>query len=90
VVSEVSEGVMNRRKFFKWLGAGVAVAAIAPTALLREDPSLSGWVAHDFISPSPFNEYGDYTNFSSFAISTAIDDSVSSAAQELSRSMATL
>jgi hypothetical protein len=75
---------MNRRKFFKWLGTGVAVAAVAPTVLLREAPSLSGWVAHDFISPSPFNEYGDYTNFSSLAIARSIDESVSNAARELS------
>lgn len=30
---------MNRRKFFKWLGAGVAIAATAPSALLAEGPA---------------------------------------------------
>lgn len=30
---------MNRRSFFKWLGAGVTIAVVAPSALKAMEPS---------------------------------------------------
>jgi hypothetical protein len=83
---------VNRRKFLNWLGAGVAVGAVAPTALLSKEADLpnnwpSTWVPHDEVFQSPWvpGEYNDYVNFSSFAIATAMDESVTNAASELGK-----
>lgn len=34
--------VLNRRKFFKWLGVGTAVAAVAPSVLTSMEPAVTG------------------------------------------------
>lgn len=67
---------MNRRGFLNFLGIGAAVAVAAP-AILEFAP----------VVPAPYaatiGMYADYTNFSSFALASAIDDSVAGAAHEL-------
>lgn len=79
---------MNRRGFLKFLSIGTAVAAVAL------DPWVGSIAGEGII---PFDElgaaaapyaatigmYADYTNFSSFALASAIDDSVAGAAHEL-------
>lgn len=76
---------MNRRKFFKWLGVGIAGAAVAPSALLAMEPVC---VTRELAQYTPFmphlvEGYADYSNFSSFALTEAIDKAVAQAAAEL-------
>lgn len=69
---------MNRRSFLSRLGMGIAVAAVAPTALFTETPvCMAAPVA------ATIGEYYDYANFSSFAIASALDECVGNAAKEL-------
>jgi len=73
---------MNRRSFFKWLGAGAAAAVVAPSAFLVAESSLS----EHSIGMGPHDEgyhYENYTNFSDFALKSAIDDVVANTAKEL-------
>jgi hypothetical protein len=62
---------MNRRKFLKWVGIGTAVATVAP-AIEFTEPAVE-----------TLTEWNNYTNFSSFAISQAIDETVTRSAIEL-------
>lgn len=77
---------MNRRGFLKFLGIGAATAAAAPalleTAMVSETPA----VLPAALAPeaSIMGTYGEYTNFSAFAIAAAIDEVVGSSAKELS------
>lgn len=80
--------ILNRRKFFKWLGAGVAASAVAPS-VLKAAESLS--VAPKTLTYSTYimgkdafiGGYVDYANFSSFALASAIDEVVDNSAKEL-------
>jgi TAT (twin-arginine translocation) pathway signal sequence len=75
---------MNRRKFLKWLGVGVAGAAVAPSALsLLEPACVAEPATFALMSDAIVGEYFNYVNFSSFALATAIDESVQNAAAEL-------
>jgi hypothetical protein len=80
--------ILNRRKFFKWLGAGTAAAVVAPTVLKALEPLC---VAPKTVTYSTYimgkdaiiGGYADYANFSHFALASAIDESVANAAKEL-------
>lgn len=76
---------MNRRKFFKWLGVGTAVAAVAPSALLAEGPACVAEIAPALpaVTAAVIGEYSNYYSFSSLAIATAIDESLAETAKEL-------
>jgi hypothetical protein len=74
---------INRRKFFKWLGVGAAVAVVAPYVPLPKEPPLSGWHFDTVRADDVLSEYGNYVNFSSFAIAASLDDCVANAAAEL-------
>lgn len=78
---------MNRRSFFKWLGAGSVAVVVAPSALFTEGPAC--------VAPPPFvdvpslhvhsiGDYAEYTNFSQFAIDQSIDAMTKDTAAELS------
>jgi len=68
---------MNRRSFFRKAATGAAVLAIAPTVL--SEPFMPSPIAETI------GEYYDYTNFSSFAIASSIDQMVEQAAAELAK-----
>jgi hypothetical protein len=80
--------VLNRRKFFKWLGVGAAVAAVAPYVDL---PAVPACVAPKTVEYTTcvlgedafISSYADYVNFSDFAIASAIDDAVADYAKEI-------
>jgi hypothetical protein len=78
---------MNRRKFLKWLGVGVAGAAVAPSAFFSEGPTCvaapKAYSTYVMGRNAMIAGYVDYVNFSDFAISAAIDEHVSNAAKEL-------
>ncbi len=77
---------MNRRKFFKWLGAGVAAVVVAPTTLFKEESvcvAPAGYRTYVMGKDAFIAGYADYSNFSEFADSAAIDEAVSNAAKEL-------
>jgi hypothetical protein len=73
---------MNRRRFLKWVGAGTAAVAVAPTALFHEGPACVAAV------PTTIGDYADYANFSELARAQAIDEMVSNTAAELGRQAA--
>jgi nitrate reductase assembly molybdenum cofactor insertion protein NarJ len=76
---------MNRRSFFRKAATGAAVLAIATS------PAMAGfdWFMEENPDYNPFSaevlEYVDYTNFSSFAITSSIDQMVEQAAAELAK-----
>jgi hypothetical protein len=78
---------MNRRNFFKMAGAGLAVAVVAPATLFAEGPACvaapKAYSTYVMGQNAFISQYADYANFSDFAISAAIDESVSDAAKEL-------
>lgn len=77
---------MNRRKFFRWLGVGSVAAVVAPSTLLFSEPSSFDKLKaeHKVCDLADYgNRYANYTNFSAYALASAIDDSVSYAASEL-------
>ncbi len=76
---------MNRRKFFKWLGVGIAGAAVAPSLSTVMGPEC---VAKEIAPYTPFmphlvEQYADYSSFSDFALIAAMDSIVAQAADEL-------
>jgi hypothetical protein len=79
---------MNRRSFLKWLGVGTAVAAVAPTLLSMDVPAAvatpAAYSTYVMGKEATIGSYADYVSFSNFAISAAIDEAVSNAAEELS------
>jgi len=84
---------MNRRTFLKWLGVGTAIAAVAPSTLLPEAPACvaepaAGYATYVMGQNAMIGEYCNYVNFSDFAISAAIDEVVSNAAEELGNASA--
>lgn len=77
---------MNRRNFFKWLGIGTAAVAVAPYALLNGEPvcvAADSPLGVSLLAGGTLGEYADYSNFSSFALTEAIDKAVAQAAAEL-------
>lgn len=108
---------MNRRRFFKWLGAGTAAVVVAPAAILPKEShvqthpwdypaeldncSCSGrsfwegpcdWCStHSRECGCPYSKsctctvlgYADYSSFSSFALSSSIDESITNVANEM-------
>lgn len=91
---------LNRRSFLKWLGAGTAVAVVAPSTLSScEDPwcgsiAGEGIIPHDELHGYHFDtlkgddvicSYADYSSLSQVAIAASIDESVMDAASELGR-----
>jgi hypothetical protein len=87
--------ILNRRKFFKWLGAGTAAAVVAPTVLKALEPLC--------VAPTPkyvpitltdtstgivISTYAEYSNFSSFATKAALDDAVYISAAQLGKAHA--
>jgi hypothetical protein len=82
--------VLDRRKFFKWLGVGTAATVVAPSAVKAMEslcvaPKPTAYRTYVMGKETLFSypEYVDYANFSSFAISTSIDEVVEKAAAEL-------
>lgn len=82
---------MNRRKFFQFLGIGVAVAAAAPYADTVMGPACvappavpAAYSTYVMGKEAAISSYFEYANFSDFAISAAIDDAVDNVATELS------
>jgi hypothetical protein len=82
---------VNRRKFLQWLGVGAVGAAVAPSILLSEGPACvapvaapAAYTTYIMGQDAVISGYADYANFSSFALASAIDDSVAEAAAELS------
>lgn len=73
---------MNRRGFLKWVGVGAAAVVVAPKALLKAGEVIPSEAAP--VVERVWLQYGDYVNFSSFVISSAIDESVSNTAKQLS------
>lgn len=77
---------MNRRKFFKWLGVGIAGAAVAPSLSTIMGPQC---VAAEFplgaslLAGGTLSSYADYSSFSELALTAHIDEIVSQAAAEL-------
>jgi hypothetical protein len=78
---------VNRRKFFKWLGVGAAIAVAAPYADTVMGPACVAPPAVSVAAPAAYatyvmgqdaiiNSYRDYVNFSDLAITSAIDESV--------------
>jgi hypothetical protein len=68
---------MNRRRFLKWVGAGTAAVAVAPTALFHEGPACVAAV------PTTIGEYAEYVNFSSFALASSMDEIIANTAKQL-------
>ena len=86
--------VLNRRKFFKWLGVGVAASAVAPSVIAECGDPWCGSIAGEGIVPHDelhsykpeivsHNEYADYVNFSNFKLARAIDEVVAKSAKEM-------
>jgi hypothetical protein len=80
--------ILNRRKFFKWLGVGAAVAAVAPYVDLPAVPACvapktTGYTTYVMGENAFISSYADYLNFSDFPIASAIDDVVADSAKEL-------
>jgi TAT (twin-arginine translocation) pathway signal sequence len=93
---------MNRRSFFKWLGVGTAAVVVAPTPLTECDDPWCGSIGGEGIIPHdelhqiagpayPVNpvllDYADYEAFSTFVISSSIDDEVLESSKELGDKM---
>lgn len=79
---------MNRRGFLKAFGIGAATVVAATSleggiSFISEPELIQAPVLDAYIV-----QYADYTNFSEFAISEAIDEYVLNAATELARSEA--
>jgi hypothetical protein len=81
--------ILNRRKFFKWLGVGTAAAVVAPTVLkalepLCVAPKTLTYTTYVMGKDAIISEYANYVNFSDFALASAMDEVVSDTAKELS------
>jgi hypothetical protein len=79
---------MNRRKFLRWLGVGIAGAAVAPSVLAAMEPScvaapVVGYRTYLISECAIINSYANYVNFSDFALAASIDEVVANAAKEL-------
>lgn len=70
---------MQRRNFLRRLIGGTLALAVAPQ-LLAEIPAATPMIPLG----AAIGEYANYTNFSEFAIASAIDQCVLDAANELS------
>jgi hypothetical protein len=80
--------ILNRRKFFKWLGVGTAAAVVAPTMLkalepLCVAPKTLTYTTYVMGKDAIISEYANYVNFSDFALASAMDEAVENAAAEL-------
>jgi TAT (twin-arginine translocation) pathway signal sequence len=79
---------MNRRSFLRWLGAGIAVGAVAPAAITSvlesESVAKTGYATYVMGQDAVIGCYADYTNFSQFALSESIDQAIQDTANELS------
>lgn len=83
---------MNRRKFFKWMGAGTVAVVVAPTARLSEGPVVEqsrmecgciyGQCTCEVLG------YNDYVNFSSFALAASMDKAVANVGRQLAQDQA--
>lgn len=86
---------MNRRAFLRWMGVGTVAVVAAPAALKAMGPApvtkSYNFVQQAALTPPPelvchpvyIAEYNEYANFSSFALESAIDESVENAAKQL-------
>lgn len=82
---------MNRRKFFRFLGIGAAVAVVAPYADTVMGPACvappavpAAYSTYVMGKEAIIGSYYNYANFSDFAISAALDDTIQDVATELS------
>jgi hypothetical protein len=78
---------MNRRNFFKQLGIGAVTAVAVTHGLDLAAPVAKSTAYSTYVMGrnAVIGSYMDYCNFSSFAITTAIDEHVQFAAEELGR-----
>lgn len=81
--------VLNRRKFFKWVGVGVAASAVAPSVIKAAEslcvaPKTLTYTTYVMGKDAIIGEYANYCNFSSMAIASAMDEAVADSAKELS------
>jgi hypothetical protein len=72
---------LNRRKFFKWLGAGTAAAVVAPSVVKAMEslcvaPKPLAYSTYIMGKDAVMGGYIEYVNFSSFAISLTTDEVV--------------
>lgn len=77
---------VNRRSFFKKLGIGMAVAAVAPSAFALMEPTCvapKAYATYIMGKDAVMTSYVDYVNFSEMALSKALDESFSNAAEEM-------
>ena len=91
---------MDRRRFLRWLGVGMAVGAAAPSVIAKVGPACvadhddgsigmagTDWDLEEHpchYTTSPISQYADYAAFSSLSLSSALDATVSEPAAELS------
>jgi hypothetical protein len=69
---------LNRRKFFKWLGAGTAAAVVAPSVVKAMEslcvaPKPLAYSTYIMGKDAFIGKYIDYINFSCSAISLTTD-----------------
>jgi hypothetical protein len=67
---------MNRRRFLRFLGAGVAVGVVAPAAVipvLESAPvAKTGYATYVMGQDAIISQYADYTDYASFSESARV------------------